>query len=201
MKNNCKSFSSNALRDGFTLIELLVVMGIIMLLAAIATPAIFKALESGKKNQALTEVKSIETAVKAYFNDYAKFPHGSGQAADYGYGTLAARDNLELMNVLRAVDGVGNVNHVNNPRRIVYLEVPDYALQGGNPGSEANKNFIDPWKQQYEITVDTGFDDQCTLSRGGYVPGSPIRRTVVVWSTGPEQPPPNPITKDDIKSW
>ena len=172
---------------GFTLIELLVVIAIIGILASIAMPVLSKAMQSAKKAQAAAELKTIETAVKAYFNDYSKYPHNSGKQDDYSYGTLGAVPNSELMNVLRAIDGPGNVTHVNNPRRIVYIELAER-------GVDADGNFIDPWKRQYEITVDTAFDNDC---KNVPVYGTVANRPVAAWSQGVDEADP----ADNIKSW
>ncbi|HRZ12945.1 MAG TPA: type II secretion system protein [Kiritimatiellia bacterium] len=172
---------------GFTLIELLVVIAIIGILAAISVPVISKAMISAKKAQAAAEIKTIETAVKAYFNDYSRFPHNSGQQDDLTYSELGAVANAQLLNVLRAIDGPGNATHVNNPRRIVYIELADKALDGDG-------NFIDPWQRQYTITVDTAFDNDC---KNVPVYGTVANRPVAAWSRGPEAD----LDDDNIKSW
>jgi len=170
-------------RSGFTLIELLVVVAIIAILASIAVPVISKAVENAKKAQARTELKTIETALRAYFNEYSKYPQGSGQA-DRSY--TSESEQAQLMNVLRALNVSPNNNHVLNPRRIVFLEIPDGSLQ--------NNAFIDPWGNVYRIVLDTNFDNTLTTSEHGTVRGRPV----VVWSKGPDG---DATEEDDLKSW
>lgn len=157
-------------RNGFTLIEMLVVVAIIAVLAGILLPAMGKAKRAALEARARTEVKSIETAVKAYLSQYGKFPEGNG-AADKNYAT----DNSTLMNILRSIDGTGNAAHANNRREIVFLEVGDKSLAGGI--------FNDPWDQPYRIVCDTDFDNECAA--GGVV-GDVANRQVLVWSIGAE---------------
>ena len=176
-------------RLAFTLVELLVVIAIIGILAAILLPTVQKAFEKAEKAQAQAEIKSIETATKAYLNEYSKFPRDSGVAADFSYGTDGGTDNKELVNVLRSIDGPGNTSYAANPRKIPFLEAPEKSLDLGG-------NFLDPWGQQYEITVDTGFDNKCDNVEGGY--GAVLSRNVVVWSKGPDG---EAATGDELKSW
>jgi len=159
------------MKKGFTLIEMLVVIGIIAILAAILLPAVGRARRAALEAQAKAEVKSIETAIKSYVSQYSgRFPHDNG-SADRTYTT----DNNELMNVLRSIDGSGNPGNQNNIRKIVFLEVGEKSLDDSD-------NFIDPWEQPYQITVDTDFNNECD------VPGvpNPVPRNVCVWSIGPD---------------
>lgn len=184
----------------FTLIELLVVIAIIAILASILLPAMNAAFRKAEKTQALTDIKSIETAVKAFYSDYGKFPQGNGNPGgsdDFSYGGVESysvryRPNSELMNVLRGLDST------NNPRKTVYLEVPQDSL---GTDSATTNSFIDPWGQQYEITIDTGFNNSCDDMKGGYT--GVVNKVVAVWSRGPDTKAPieDVNTKDDVKSW
>ncbi len=191
-------------RHGFTLIELMVVIAIIAVLAAISTPMISRAFHSANRARANTEARSIHNAVMNYLNEYGRFPHGNNPAGnDYRYGTLAGAnaENHQLMNVLRAIgettdepgnDAAGNVNHVNNPRRIVFLEAAEESL------SEATGfNYWDPWEQQYEIVVDTNFDGEIDVGGFPEWSGTIENRRVGVWSSG------NEVERQDrhIRTW
>ncbi len=59
---------------GFTLIELLIVVAIIAILAAIAVPNFLEAQTRAKVSRALSDMRSIATAVEAYTVDSTKAP-------------------------------------------------------------------------------------------------------------------------------
>ncbi len=61
-------------RQGFTLAELLVVMAIIMVLAAILVPTLNTARRKAKEGAARLEIRSLETAMTAYFTDWGLYP-------------------------------------------------------------------------------------------------------------------------------
>ena len=168
----------NRRKLGFTLVELLAVIVIIAILLSMAVPGVNRVINSARGAQARTEVKSIETAVLAYYNEYGRFPHPADD--DVSYGELGETPNMELMNVLRAVEGDGNPGHRRNARRILFLEVSERSLTP--PGeTEPDGNYRDPWGNQYEITIDADFNGHCEN-----VPtyGTVENRRVVVWSHG-----------------
>ena len=61
---------------GFTLIELLVVIAIIAILAALLFPATKRARRRGRLTLARHEIAQLETAFKAYFEEYHHWPEG-----------------------------------------------------------------------------------------------------------------------------
>jgi prepilin-type N-terminal cleavage/methylation domain-containing protein len=186
-------------RSAFTLVEMLVVIGIIAILAGILLPALGRAKRAAYENQARTELRSIETAVKAYFAQYGKFPAFNGQA-DVKYGLNASgasdgstRSNNELINVLRSVDAIGNTSHANNQRRIIFLEVPNKSLS-------STAAFNDPWGAEYRIVLDTDFNNECAtqvtdFGNQGRIPS----RNVAVWSRGADGSSAN--ATNFIRSW
>jgi len=151
-------------RQGFTLIELLVVIAIIAILSALIFPAVSGVLKKGKVATAQTEVKSIESALNAYYADYSKFPRDNG-TADRTYG---ASGNRDIINVLRGLD-----NSL-NPRRINYLEISEKSL-------DSNGNMIDPWRTNYFIAVNSDFNAELVASGRG-VSTNLQARNVAVWT-------------------
>jgi prepilin-type N-terminal cleavage/methylation domain-containing protein len=180
--------------SAFTLIELLVVIAIIAVLASILLPAMNAAFRKAETAQAQMEVKSIETAVKAYVNEYSRFPHMVANA-DYDYGYSAGGDqanNSYLMNVLRSISDNGNQSGTNNARKIILLEASGASITTNAPVG----CFVDPWNNQYKITVDTDFNNGCIPPDGA--PYSVTNKNVIVWSAGPDGAS---RTADDVNSW
>ncbi len=176
-------------KSGFTLLELLVVIAIIAILAGLTVPVISRAVESGRRTTAMTEVASLEAAVRAYYNEYSRFPHQGANKAQYIGG------NADLINVLRAIDGEGNANHVNNRRRIVFLEVPDRSLSRNNAGDiETNPDMVDPWGVPYNVAVDVQFRNEVDTSQPH---GILENRMIAVWSGGAD---PSDVSRH-LTSW
>lgn len=160
---------------GFTLIELLVVIAIIGILMALLFPAVSGALDAAKKAQAKNDVTQIATALIAYETEYGKFPPSvtSDSAVDVSGDLLAT-----LM-------AVGNgTNAANNPRAIVFLEVPNWKKgKGGLDGAVGSGAFKDGWGNIYRVALDANYDN--TLASVGQSPGptaTSLRKKVAVWS-------------------
>lgn len=80
-------------KTGFTLIELLIVVAIIGILAAIAVPNFLNAQIRAKVAKAVSNMRSIETALESYYIDKGTYPRwawdSSNPANDYmGYRDL-----------------------------------------------------------------------------------------------------------------
>ncbi|MEM3423748.1 MAG: prepilin-type N-terminal cleavage/methylation domain-containing protein, partial [Nitrososphaeria archaeon] len=63
-------------KKGFTLIELMIVIAIIIILAAIAIPNYARMQDRAKISAVQSDMKSISTALEAYFTDWGQYPTG-----------------------------------------------------------------------------------------------------------------------------
>lgn len=91
-------------RGGFTVIELLVVVGIIVLLAGILLPMLYKTYRSASKTRLAADLNTIGVALDAYKSDFGDYPRvptpGSGFAilgkalvGPFDSGTLSLQQN------------------------------------------------------------------------------------------------------------
>jgi len=69
-------------RRAFTLIELLIVVAIIAILAAIALPNFLEAQTRAKVSRSMADMRSIASALEAYFVDYNAYPRGGPNKTD-----------------------------------------------------------------------------------------------------------------------
>ncbi|MFH0908541.1 MAG: type II secretion system protein [bacterium] len=154
----------------FTLVELLVTIGIIAVLAAILMPAIRGAMVQAEKARAQAEMSGIVAAIKSYHTEYSIYPtpdtNGRKDCTFGGKGNNAPENKRisEILDILRDRDTAANPNHVNNKRRIVFLEIPPNSMAGtdkeNNPYNESEGYYLDPWGNPYVITMDTDFDSE-----------------------------------------
>ena len=152
---------------GFTLIELLVVITIIGILMGILLPAVGAAFKKAKESRANTEVRALETAVKAYLQEYGKFPLQTDSSGDKAYLDGTPK-HVDLISVLRGQNIKDSKGKEANPRNILFLEV-------GEGSIDEDGKFVDPWDEPYRVTADWDFDNIVNSHTG---------RNVVVWSAG-----------------
>lgn len=181
-------------RPSFTLIEILVVVSIIGLLAGISIPAVGGALAAARKAKAVTMANQIRTALIQFNTEYGFFPTNNMSAQ--GIGSTDATLGLILTGSSAATN--------DNPRQIVFLEVPAEFTLGGagivtNGGIQTPKNLYNrgsiKGKQfSFAVAVDTDYDSRVWVTNGTSVtnisgschvwirdPSDPDRKTVGTW--------------------
>lgn len=127
-------------RRGFTLVELLVVIAIIMILIGLLMPALSAARYSARKGSARSEVKQIETAWKAFYDDYRELPSGVNEMDQNALEILARGAGLNTCDV-------------------VYIEFGS---------DEIAEGFVDPWGvNTYKVALDTTGANQVTAGAHG----------------------------------
>jgi prepilin-type N-terminal cleavage/methylation domain-containing protein len=146
-------------RNGFTLMEMLVVVAIIGVLMALLLPAINAGRGYAKRQRARAEVRQIETAWKAWLNDYRSFPVGNlGEDFDM---------EGDAIRILR-----GDMDPPNT-RGLRYMDFDQNAT-----------SFPDPWGVPYRVVIDHDYDNQVVLGDFG---GQVMDRNVAVYSFGQDQ--------------
>lgn len=199
----------------FTLIELLTVIAIIAILAGLLLPAIAAARRYAKISQAKNDIKNIQTAIRAYYNEYGKLPvqdseQGGVEGCDGYYGEGGGGANgtagiyqYEIIDILRASNDTINVQNKFNPRQIVFLEIPNRANATINSGS-LQGTFLDPWGNPYFIKLDNTGDGFVGYYNGSDCTGVGGFATIaVIVSYGPNGIQENPLQGrcDDICSF
>ncbi len=166
------NFQKNVKRSnqtGFTLVELLVVISIVGLLAGLMSVAIPRAMESGKKAKAKGELTAIVAAVKAYKQEYGRFP---GDLTQSNF-MFSSNSFVSLINVLSG-DSTNTLSDTQpaNPKGIQFFE-----------GSKGGTNGLpDPWDKQYMVIVDTAETGTITYTNAGTAMN--LRLSVLAFSYG-----------------
>jgi prepilin-type N-terminal cleavage/methylation domain-containing protein len=161
-------------RRGFTLIELLVVIAIIMLLAGLLLPAFSHARVVARRTRAKSEVREIDTALKAVLSDYRSWSLA-------GIGPSSGTANYDVnFTFVTYLSGGGN-----NTRGVVYMEF--------DQASTNSTGYIDPWRNVYRAALGAG-----SVSP----PHGTVYRDVAAWSKGADGNDGTADQQaDDVKSW
>ena len=200
-------------QSAFTLTELLVVISIIGLMAGLISVAVPKAMEAGKKAKAKAELMAIVTAVKAYRQEYGKYPVGASKMDAFNdefnswYGPpTAENDSKTLMLILSGNSDVKVEGAVMNPKGVRFLEgvTTDGSVNVG--ANTSNGNFKDPWGTQYCVKMDSNESGGLEYYNSAGATQENLRVAVIAISLGPDKTQSDPNLKatpnfDDVFSW
>jgi type II secretory pathway pseudopilin PulG len=124
-------------------VELLVVVTIIGLLVGLISVAVPKAIESGMKAKAKGELTAIVAAVKAYKQEYGRFP-GDPTKTNRLYSSNSSPNMKDLMKVLGGDATTQLDGQIANPKGVRFFE-----------GGQTDGTLLDPWSRQYLVLVDS----------------------------------------------
>jgi prepilin-type N-terminal cleavage/methylation domain-containing protein len=175
---------------GFSLVELLVVISIIGLLAGLTSVAVSRAMDSGKNAKAKSEAMAIVSAVKAYKQEYGRFP-GDFSQTNFMFNSNSMPSILNLINVLggESTTSLDTSTNAANPKGVRFLE----GAKGGTNG------MPDPWKNQYVVIVDTAETGEIAYTNAGTAIN--LKLSVLAVSYGKDGlPDAAGVKKDDIFS-
>lgn len=204
MRLPCHSGSG---RGAFTLAELLVVIGIIGLLIGILATVIPRAVEAGEKAKVKTELTSLVAAVKAYRQEYGRYPINHSLDVNeytswYGPGNPPRTNECKVLIRILSGENLSFDGIEMNPKGVRFLE-----------GASPDGVFMDPWGNQYGLKMDTSEDGK--LEYYGSNGSNNLSLTVIAVSFGPgpkgtqpntaprQEDPDKKITPacDDVFSW
>ena len=179
---------TNAGARGFTLIELLVVIAIIGLLAAIVIPSIQGAMRSAKRARALSQMTSLDAAIKRFFMEYGRMPMPKGVQYTSTIRDMGCTpgEASEIVQILINYDDWNDLKQ--NTRNIVFLDLDPASFTSPIDGkpckTEAemktallNDGYKDPWGNPYGILLDLTLDDKIEAPPYGTA-ANPVRAKV-----------------------
>ena len=194
-------------RYNFTLTELLVTIGIIIILAGLAIPAVLVAQQKGRVTAAKADMNAILTALKGVEGTYHKMVNGgtsakfaNKSAAKYpatgsvgirlgGTDAADAYDNfiVELSDPSHAdlINGSGKFIGNINRRKIKFLDPKsDYDPSETIAVNSENGNlWRDPWGNRYVLIINTDFSGK--LPRP-YDTNKFLAANAIMYSFGPD---------------
>jgi type II secretory pathway pseudopilin PulG len=163
----------------FTLVELLIVIGIIIILSGVLLPVLVGAGKKADQTKAKAEITTLVNAIKQFESTYGVLPvpDGAGEA-------LTDAEYTQLILILQAEDTADDAsstaltaaNATKNSRKVKFLDVV------GN----VRGVYPDPWDNNYTVFLDDDYDGEIATIPDGVSVASPLRYSIVAWSTGPD---------------
>ena len=150
-------FRKRKVSMGFTLVELLVVISIIGLLVGLLAAGIPLAIKKGMTAKAKGETTAIVAAIKAYKQEYGRFP-GDPSVANRLFSSDSTPDINALMKVLSGDATTTLDGEIANPKGVRFFE-----------GAKVNETITmpDPWGGQYLVLVDSTETGSVTYTNAG----------------------------------
>lgn len=111
----------NSNTQAFTLIELLIVVAIIAILAAIAVPNFLEAQTRSKVSRMKADMRSMATAVEAYYVDNNKYPWPAGEDGV----TLPSSGGVEVFETKLPVELTSPVSYITSLPRDIFNSTID----------------------------------------------------------------------------
>jgi prepilin-type N-terminal cleavage/methylation domain-containing protein len=141
---------------GFTLVELLVVVSIIGLLVGLLAAGIPLAIEKGMTAKAKGETTAIVAAIKAYKQEYGKFP-GDPSANNRTFSSNSTPDTIKTLMKVLSGDATATLDgEIANPKGVRFFE-----------GAKTDGTMADPWGSQYLVLVDSSETGSVTCTNAG----------------------------------
>lgn len=173
-------------------------ISIVGMLAGLMTVAIPRAMEAGKKAKVKGELTAIVAGVKAYKQEYGRWPvnlpNGVDDEDSEAAGTYSWCDGDKSKTLMKILCASPQDTSGLNPKGVRFLEGP---AQDGT--------FVDPWNTQYIVKLDTNDSNSIEYYGAGNKPN--ISLSVIALSFGPraggqtEQLNPDDPKCKNIFSW
>ncbi len=159
---------------GFTLVEVIVVLSVVLLLTGIAVPMLSSYLEDGRRARAVSEVRTIASAVLSLNKDVGTYPARNGAGVNnYVYALMSGPSTPTAnpfvgghqwatwaMNGTRG-DLLDNQLLHNTPQGQSSAAYPTTgSAQWRGPYMAGSP--LDPWGRPYLVNVRSGFDTNAT---------------------------------------
>ena len=151
-------FRKRKVSMGFTLVELLVVISIIGLLVGLLAAGIPLAIEKGMTAKAKGEASAIVAAIKAYKQEYGRFP-GDPSIANRLFSSNSSPDTINALIKVLSGDATATLDGgIANPKGVRFFE-----------GAKVNETITmpDPWGGQYLVLVDSTETGSVTYTNAG----------------------------------